>query len=237
MIDAAEQIGNTSPTALASLKYANARLPFVYDRARAALAKCFRIDECKDWADKALALSSYARQSQDDSLRKMADRIKARAIRRCGELLRQIEPARGANQNIHTADDTKVTRSSAAAEAGMSKRQKDTALRVATVPDESFEAQVESDKPPTVTQLAEQGRQVKPKPAIVPLVDLEGIPPHVFMSATEAGGHLRALADFARAHDPTEVASGFKAHECPAVRANVAVIDAWLDRFITTLEE
>ncbi len=40
-------------------------------------------------------MGSYARQAKDDSLRKMADRIQARAIRRCGELLRQIEPARG----------------------------------------------------------------------------------------------------------------------------------------------
>lgn len=31
---------------------------------------------------------SYAKQSKDDSLRKMADRIQARAIRRCGEMLK-----------------------------------------------------------------------------------------------------------------------------------------------------
>lgn len=70
-----------------------APLPAVYERAAQALAECTRIDECQDWADKAEALASYARQSKDDSLRKMADRIQARAIRRCGELLREQEAA------------------------------------------------------------------------------------------------------------------------------------------------
>jgi hypothetical protein len=35
-----------------------------------------------------------APQANDMALRKMADRIQARAIRRCGELLAQIKPAR-----------------------------------------------------------------------------------------------------------------------------------------------
>lgn len=48
-----------------------------------------------------------------------ADRIKARAIRRRGQLLKQIEPAQGANQNIHDGDDRKVTQTSAATEAAL----------------------------------------------------------------------------------------------------------------------
>ncbi len=49
----------------------------------------------------------------------MADRIQARAIRRCGELLKQIEPANGANQNIREGNHPKVTREMAAADAGL----------------------------------------------------------------------------------------------------------------------
>ena len=67
-----------------------ARLPHVYLHAREALSSCSRIDECQDWADKAEALASYAKQSHDDTLHKLADRIQARAIRRAGELLKQI---------------------------------------------------------------------------------------------------------------------------------------------------
>lgn len=37
------------------------------------------------------ALASYAKQADDDTLRKQADRIQARAVRRCGELLKQFD--------------------------------------------------------------------------------------------------------------------------------------------------
>jgi hypothetical protein len=142
----------------------NAKLPAAYSVAKKALAECEKIDECKDWADKAAALASYAKQSKDESLFKMATRIQARAIRRCGELLKEIETMQGKRTDLEPSngDDTRLeTRKSAAEKAGLSKRQKDTALRVANVPKEEFEAQIESESPPTVTALAEQGTQKK----------------------------------------------------------------------------
>ena len=57
--------------------------------ARLAIAQCAKVDECKTWADRAEAIASYARQAADETLLKHATRIKARAIQRCGELLRQ----------------------------------------------------------------------------------------------------------------------------------------------------
>jgi hypothetical protein len=45
-----------------------------------------------------------------------------------------------------------LTRAQAAAEAGLSKRQKETALRLASIAPEEFEAAVESDTPPTETR-------------------------------------------------------------------------------------
>lgn len=65
----------------------NAALPASYEAAKQALATCTKLDECKDWSDKAQALASYARQADDDDLEKYAVKIKAHAIRRCGELL------------------------------------------------------------------------------------------------------------------------------------------------------
>ena len=57
-------------------------------------------------------------------------RIRARALRRCGELLKQIEPQHGANQNIGEGTRTKVlTREDAARDAGMSKHQQVQAVR------------------------------------------------------------------------------------------------------------
>src|SRR3990167_11344690 len=76
----------------------NAKLPKMYEGAKEALAECSRIDECADWANKAEALASYAKQAGDESLRKTADRIQARAIRRCGELLKEIRPAKNQHE-------------------------------------------------------------------------------------------------------------------------------------------
>lgn len=68
-------------------------------------------------------------------------RIRRSAIRRAGELLKQIEPQQGANQNIGAASDTKVlTRKGAAEQAGMSRRQAVTAIRVTNIPEKEFEA-------------------------------------------------------------------------------------------------
>jgi hypothetical protein len=206
---------------------ANARLPATYETAVAAIVKASKVDECHDWANKAEAMASYARQSRDDVLYKMAIRIQSRATKRCGELLAQVPAAKGARTDIEprTVGDTKLTRASAATSAGMSKRQKDTALRVAAVPHADFERQVESDDPPTVTKLAEQGKKARP------LVDLEGIDPDDYKSATGLQGEIRSLASYCRTHDPARVAGAFKSHERQALRDNIAFAGEWLRAF------
>jgi len=166
---------------------ANASLPQSYEQAKTALAECSTMDECKDWADKAAALASYAKMSKDDSLRKMAERIQARAIRRCGELLRQIEPAHGANQNISEGDRTIVTRSSLAEDAGLSKHQQVQATRLANIPTDEFTKMVESDTPPTVTKLAEIGTKRQ-------LIDLKGRDPSHFNKALHFVGDFESYA-------------------------------------------
>jgi hypothetical protein len=143
----------------AHLSVAQARLPATYESAKQALAQCSSVDECQDWADKAEALASYARQVEDDSLRKMADRIQARAVRRCGELLKQFDGRGGDRTKTDGAVSSAPTQKEAAQQAGLSERQQVTAVRVANVPAETFEKAIESDNPPTVTKLAELGTQ------------------------------------------------------------------------------
>ena len=55
-----------------------------------------RIDECAEWKNKAEAIASYARQSRDEALLHLAQRIKGRAVIRYGELLNEIEAAKQA---------------------------------------------------------------------------------------------------------------------------------------------
>jgi len=113
----------------------HARLPETYENAQKALAECQKIDECQAWADKAEALASYAKQADDDSLRKMADRIQARAIRRAGELLKQIEPGKGGQpyQSGSTRSGDHPSRKQAATDAGLSDHQRKQALHVANI--------------------------------------------------------------------------------------------------------
>lgn len=107
--------------ALAISDGASARLPQSYETAKSALSNCVQIDECVEWADKAAALASYAKQANDDEMMKMAVRIRDRAIRRAGELLKQIEPGKtGPKSELSTAADTQLSRKDAAKQAGMS---------------------------------------------------------------------------------------------------------------------
>lgn len=136
----------------------SARLPETYQIAKVAIRECAEVDECQSWADKAEALASYARQMGDDELRKMADRIQARAIARAGAILKEIEKARNQHDAAERARVGAVpSRKQAADDAGLSERQRKTALRVANVPEHEFEKAIESDNPPTVTALAERG--------------------------------------------------------------------------------
>ena len=145
----------------AGISASAARLPQTYEAAKAALAECSANDECKEWADKAAALASYAKQADDDQLEKMAMRIRARAIRRAGDLLKQIEPSKGGRppEQTRVGDRPSLSRADAAREAGMSPHQQKTAIRVASIPAPDFDRQVESDAPPTLTKLASQGIQ------------------------------------------------------------------------------
>ncbi len=83
-------------------------------------------------------LSVAADGVRDETLCRLATRIQARAIRRCGELLKLVEAQQGARSDLGTVP----TRSSAATDAGMSERQRKTALRVASVPDDDFESPI-----------------------------------------------------------------------------------------------
>jgi hypothetical protein len=71
------------------------------------------------------ALASYARQSEDEQMLKAVMRIKARAIDRCGELLREIPAEPGTRTDIEPRDGAvpRLTRTVAATEAGLSRDQ------------------------------------------------------------------------------------------------------------------
>ena len=211
----------------------NAILPKSYEAAKAALAECTKIDECKDWADKAAALASYARQANDDELQKYAQRIRARACRREGELWRQLD-GRGGDRSKTTTCDTFDNRPTSQKEMmqeiGVSKRHVDTAKRVANIPEGEFNSQVDGAKPPTLSQLAAQG--TKPRENII---DLKGRDPKEYNRA------LHYVADFegaakeleGQAHDM--ILPTLNEKERKRMRSAIARIDAVTDKVATRI--
>ena len=87
------------------------------------------------------------------------DRIQARAVRRCGELLKTYD-GRGGDRTKKV--DTRPSAKDMANDAGMSEHQHKTAARVANVPDEQFDEAVELDKPPAVTTPVRDGQKKAP---------------------------------------------------------------------------
>ena len=228
--ESGRRVGSMLATLPEHIRRTDPRLPATYEQAKTALAQCSRIDECQEWANKAEALASYARQADDHSLRKLADRIQARAVRRCGELLKQFD---GRPQNAMKQNDgggTLISRREAAANAGMSKDQQVTAVRVANVPRDQFEQAVDGEKPLTVTALAGLGKQQRPSSA-----PAAATAPVGFKQATHLIGVVRDFAAFCEENDPVAVAGGLMQSDVIEVRTSVGVIDGWLDRLVVNL--
>jgi hypothetical protein len=133
-------------------------LPWTYQAAVRALAECERVDECRDWADKAAALAVYQRQAEDPTIYNFAMRIKARAVRRAGELLKEFDARGGDRTKTEAPRGSAPSQREVAKKAGLSDHQQIQAVRVANIPTPEFETLIEAPTPPTVTALAEMGR-------------------------------------------------------------------------------
>ena len=209
-----------------------ASLPQTYQAAQAALAQCSQVDECKDWADKAAALASYARQSEDQELERMAQRIRARAIRRSSEILNQIETAQGSRNDLELVQGplNKLTRKQAADEAGMSRHQYGQAMAIGKIPEQDFEAQVESDKPPTLSQLAAQGTKTREN-----IVDLKGRDPKEFNRAMNYVAAFERVAKDLEGESHDAAISILDEKERARLRAAIKRVDAITDKVATRI--
>ncbi len=141
--------------ALAGLSRAEierAQLPALYIAARNALQACARVDECKDLQDKYSALARYAKQAQNKELLFLAQRIALRAERRIGELLHTLPTSNKKGQG----------RTAAAAASGLNVNIAFRAMAIARVPEEEFEAVVESANPPGREKYAAHVRHKQP---------------------------------------------------------------------------
>lgn len=215
--------------ALAAIQTGNARLPQAYEAAKQALATCESLDECKDWSDKAAALASYAKQAGDDELMKQAVRIRDRAIRRCGELLKQFD-GRGEHwETKREGDRPSTSQTEAAQQAGLTPYQAKTAVRVANIPTTMFERMVESEAPPTITALAKTGTQSRPA------IDHGDRDPRDFNKAMHFKGMLQDYSRELSAWSLPDLLPRLIETERAAVRKLIGEIDAVHDTIMTRI--
>jgi hypothetical protein len=193
------------------VEIAEDKLPATYQNAKRALAECVRIDEAKDWTDKAIALACYAKQANDDKLLAMSNRIKARAVLRMGELFNEIEP--GINRyDSRQGGESPANRKEAADAAGVSQDQRKQAQRIANLPRDEVDALIESDDPPTLSAF---DRMARAHPAE--------------MRATSSLlGEAKSFARFCENHSAKSLVVALAPHERAALMQHATIIVNWL---------
>jgi hypothetical protein len=134
------------------------RLPATYAALVPAMRAVETMDEAQKWECRWEAFRAYYEMARDPEPMNAAIRLQNWAIRRYGELYNEIEPARGANQNIGDGGVPKVGRVAAAEAAGLSERQRKNGSAIANLSQADFEAMNEADPPATVDQLVTAAR-------------------------------------------------------------------------------
>jgi len=144
-------------------------------------------------------------------------------------LLKQIEPGKGGQpyQSGSTRSGDHPSRKQAATDAGLSDHQRKQALRVANVPESDFTEQVESDTPPTVTKLAEQGKR---KP-----VDLKGRDPSEFNKALHFIAAFERHLKKCREYDIEKTVAMLDEKERARLRGIIDEVDSIHDQIMTRI--
>lgn len=200
--------------AVASLDTQHAQLPALYEQAKSSLASAERIDECKEWSDKAAALASYAKQAGDQELSDYAARIRARAFRRMSDLLETFQNARARTDLTPEA----VTQRSIAEANGITRKQEETIRNVGKIPEDTFNELLHGDSPPpTVTQLAEYGRTGK-------------IAPKQYNLATDVLSFFHPLLTRIKRHSPEQFCEGVATREVLVLIDDIDDVVFWPTR-------
>jgi hypothetical protein len=197
-----------------------------YDAMCRAIAAAYQVDEVKDIRDRALAIQMYARQADNTEAERQACEIRLRAERKAGQLLKEIEKAKGARQPGTNRGATPLNgvRASTMADWGVSYKQSSDWQKLAEVPEAQFEAALAGPNPTTAGII----EAAKPKP-ITP----------VSSDALWLWGRLR---DFERdtppilSRSPQEFLATMTSSQIDDVLRLAPLVAAWLDRVEETDE-
>jgi hypothetical protein len=236
---------STAITALKPADTSEARLPTVaptgfpvsYEAAKQAIVECQSPIECRTMADKAAAMAVYARMRDDPDLLNRAVRLQAWADRRWGELDRELHPDRrqeNLKQNQAPHRKAHVRPIGERSPDGTTEYQRKISHRLAAIPEAVFTRQVESDNPPSVRQLAEQGKRTV---VLDPEFARTKSPWGAIECADtrEACETLERFAKYCESSAPEGIGRAVNAAEAQEIRRLIPVIDRWLDQLSANL--
>jgi hypothetical protein len=208
------------------IKKREVSIPVSYQKAVTAIKECDAIDEAKDWADKMSALALYYKQSKDKTLEDYAKRIRIRAERRMGELLRQFDGRPNNAQKQSTADHTLISQKETAEDIGLSKWQKDQSIRLSNIPEETFNEMVESENVPTLSQLAELGTK-----KTVKVVNQNN------KDSWKVNERLKEIAKLLKEYDAIYTIEGMDQDLIESTVKTISEIENWFDTFIVNIKK
>lgn len=142
-----------------------------YDAACHAIAVAVDVDEVKDIRDKAVAIEAYARQANNFEMERQAAIIRVRAERRCGELLAEMEKAKGVRMNgrddsgeFRRSNDATTESPRTLSDLGITKDQSSKWQRLAAIPEKEFEDAVSQPGiKPTTTHIISPKQESPPR--------------------------------------------------------------------------
>jgi hypothetical protein len=148
--------------------FARAQSLIRYDAMCHAIDAAYEVDEVKSIRDAAIAWEVYSRQARNVEAERRACEIRLRAERKAGQLLSQMDKAKGAAQpGIGRAGGTRSDGPTALRDLGVSKQQSSDWQKLGKIPDAEFETAMELPRKATTAGIIRD--TMPPEPTKVPV--------------------------------------------------------------------
>jgi hypothetical protein len=211
--------------------------PHRYNAMVEAIRECYQVDEVKDMRDKAKAMEEYLRQAQNQEAERKACEIRIRAERRCGELLRDMEKAKGTKGQLvgrgtigPSADRAPINEVKTLSELGISYDQSSKFQALADIPEEEFnDILADTQEKPTTAGIVRKIREADESAQTVERINKKTVRFWGILRELERDKYLdKSLSDF----------NGVMTDGCRAdIVRLIPTVHEWLSSMMEELDE